>query len=267
MFLLTKAGVEHEAVRSWDTLTALLKRHTLFNVLSFTPYVTQNLATGVFMNAAKLGVGPKKYVEAVRLRKAVQQAVEAAAGQTKHFDAELARILPDPNDFALAKALRDEGHFGSGQSFFDSGAEVARLDKTTGRKVAEFGTKNTTAANQFVEETMRGAAFLKGVEDGLPFNEASDMVRSIHLEYSAIGRTRLERDVINRFVFFPTWLMRAPTAIVRAYAHNPALFNQQARLEMGSDWYDRDIHEYGELLGPRLSGPASFLSGLGYETG
>ncbi len=265
LFNLAKAGTQSSIIRGWDTFSSLVKRQTLFNPIAFGPYFSQNMATGVAMNAARFGVGPQDYARLYGIRRAFKQA--AKAGE-KDLDATLATLLTG-DDLELARALRSEGIFSTQHSLFDDIAEGSTPFVKPGkaRRVAEFGTHKTAAANQFGEEMLRGSAFMKSMERGIPANQASDLVRSTHLDYTALGRTRFERDKINRFIFFPTWLLRAPSAIVRTYAHRPALFNVQAKMELGENWSERPRNQYGDIIGSRWSGPTSFLTGLGFEGG
>lgn len=265
LFNLAKSGTQSRIVRGWDTFSSIVKRQTLFNIIAFGPYFSQNMATGVAMNAARFGVGPADYARMFGIRKAIKQA--AKAGE-KDLDNVLATLLTG-EDLALARAMRAEGLISPKRSLFDDVAEADTpfVKPSKARWVAELGTHKTAEINQFGEEMLRGSAFMKAMEQGVPANQASDLVRSTHLDYTALGRTRFERDKINRFIFFPTWLLRAPTAIVKSYAHHPALFNVQAKLELGKNWSERPRNEYGDIIGSRWSGPASFLSGLSFEGG
>lgn len=267
LFNLAKSGTQSAIVRGWDTFSSLVKRQTLFNPIAFGPYFAQNMATGVAMNAAKIGAGPAEYKLVFALRTAVKRALKE--GGEEGFDTALARLIPDAGQRALAVELRREGIFSAKRSLFDDIAEEGDylLKPSRKRRAAEFGTHRTAQVNQFGEEMLRGAAFVKARTEGLASDAAADLVRKTHLDYSALGRTRFERDKINRFIFFPTWLMRAPTAIVKAYAHKPGLFNLQAKAELGKDWSDRPRNQYGDIIGRRVSGPVSFLTGLGFEGG
>lgn len=264
-FNLAKSGTQSEIVRAWDTFTGLIKRQTLFNPVAFGPYFTQNMATGVAINAVD-GVRASDYAIVRGWHRASAKALEEAG--EKGYDAALARLVPDAAEREVIKGLRAEGIFASGHSFYDDFSEdVFDITgrRSLPRRIAEFGTNKTAKVNQYGEEMLRGAAYKRHLENGFTSDAAADLVRKRHLDYSAVGRTRLERDKITRFIFFPTWLMRAPSAIVRAYAHTPGLANVQAKLELGKNWSDRPRNEYGEVIGPRLSGPLSFLSGLGFE--
>jgi hypothetical protein len=263
-FNLAKSGTQSELVRAWDTFSSLIKRQTLFNPVAFGPYFTQNMATGIAINAVD-GVRFSDYALIAKLHKATNAALKE--GGERGFDDAIARLLPDVAEQELVKGLRAEGIFEAGHSFYDDFSEDALANigkRSTPRKLAELGTHKTTEINKYGEEMLRGAAYKRHLENGLTSDGAADLVRKRHLDYSGVGRTRLERDKITRFIFFPTWLMRAPTAIVRAYAHTPGLANVQAKLEMGKNWSERERNQYGEIIGPRLSGPLSFLTELGY---
>lgn len=263
-FNLAKSGTQNAIVRGWDTFSSLVKRQTLFNPVSFGPYFTQNMATGIAMNAVD-GVRAADYGLAARLHRASARALKE--GGEKNFDESLARILPNPQEQAYVKELRSEGLFGPGHALYDDIAEEGplRLETPRPRRVAQFGTNHTVKVNAWGEEILRGSAYLRNRLNGMTADQAAALTRKRHLDYTAIGRTAFERNAINRFVFFPTWLMRAPAAIVRAYAHAPGAAQAQARLEMGTDWYERERNQYGELIGPRLSGPLSFLTSLPEE--
>jgi hypothetical protein len=266
LFNLAKSGTQSSIVRGWDTFSSLVKRQTLFNPIAFGPYFAQNMATGVAMNAGRFGVAPSHYGRMFRLREGIKSALKE--GGERNFDANLAAHFTDPTELEYARRLKAEDLVSAKRSMFDEQAgDLAFVGPSKARWVAELGTHKTAAANQFGEEMLRGSAFIKMLDEGIPANQASDLVRNTHLDYTALGRTRFERDKINRFVFFPTWLLRAPTAIVRSYAHRPALFNVQAKLELGKNWSDRPRNEYGDIIGSRWSGPTSFLSGLGFEGG
>jgi hypothetical protein len=264
LFNLGKAGTQSSIVRAWDTFSSVVKRQTLFNPVSFGPYFTQNMATGIGMNAVD-GVRFSDYAKLADLHRASARALKE--GGERGFDDALRRIVPDAADRELIHGLRNEGIFGAGHSLYDDVAE-GTLDlegRSNLRKAAELGTQHTAKVNQWGEEMLRGAAYMRHRLNGMTSDVAADLVRKRHLDYSALGRTAFERNVINRFIFFPSWLMRAPKAIIHAYAHAPGAFNAQARLEMGTQWYDRKRNQYGELIGPRMSGPLSFLTGLGNE--
>ncbi len=264
VFALAKAGTQSSIVRAWDNFSSIVKRQTLFNPVAFGPYFTQNMATGVAMNTVD-GVRAADYALTARLRNATTKALKQ--GGEDGFDAALARILPDPTEQAYVKELRADGIFGTGVSLYDDVAAAGPVRGLKPRKwlTPTLGTNNTVKVNQWGEEMLRGSAFVRHRLNGMASDAASNLTRKRHLDYTAIGRTSFERNVINRFVFFPTWLMRAPSAIVRAYAQSPGVFNAQARVEMGTQWYDRERNDYGEILGARLSGPAGFLSGLPIE--
>ena len=262
MFDISKSGTQSKTVRGWDAVNGIIKTQTLFNIVSFPPYVMQNVLTGIAMNAAKLGVGPKEYGRAVSQLKAMTRALKE--GGEEGLDEALLRILP-PDQAARALEIRQAGIYDAAHGFEDVSEIINPASKAA--KIGRFGTKHTANANAHVEQLLRGAAFNRARDLGMSVDDASRIVRETHIDYSAFGRTKLERDKITRFMFFPTWLMRAPSAIVKTYAQNPGVFNAQARIEMGSRWYNRDRNEYGDIEGPRLSGPISFLTGLGFEAG
>jgi hypothetical protein len=262
MLDIAKSGTNSKIVRGWDAVNGIIKTQTLFNIVSFPPYVMQNLMTGIAMNAAKLGVGPGEYGKAVGQLRAVTRALKQ--GGERGFDEAIAKILP-PEQAARAVEIRQAGVYDAAHGFEDVSEIINPASKI--QKVGRFGTKHTANANAHVEQLLRGAAFNRARDLGMSVDDASRIVRETHLDYTAFGRTRVERDKITRFLFFPTWLMRAPSAIVKTYAQRPGLLNAQARLEMGGKWYDREHNEYGELEGPRLSGPLSFLTALGAEAG
>ena len=265
LFNLSKSGTQNMIVRAWDQFSSIVKRQTLFNPIAFGPYFTQNMATGIAMNAVD-GARAADYAHLVTLHKASAAAFKE--GGRKGYETILRQTLPAA-DAELVIALRNEGIFGAGSSLYDDIATEAPLSfaRTRKQKVTEFGTVHTAKVNNWGEEILRGVNFRAQMRNGATAGEAANLVRKRHLDYSALGRTAFERNRINRFVFFPTWLLRAPTAIVKAYAHTPGALASQAKVEMGTQWYDRERNDYGDLLGARLSGPASFLTGLGHEVG
>lgn len=266
LFNVQRSGFDNKAIQAWDAFTGTVKRHTLFNVIAFGPYVAQNAATGIAMNTAD-GVLPRYYKWAGRLHKAASEASEIAlkAGEGEDgFEKALRTVLPDAADRDMVHALRKEGIFAPGHSVYDDVASEAplALDDTKFSKALRFGTNTTEKANNYLEEMLRGSSFLKHMEDGLSSDAAAKTVLSRHLDYTALGRTAFERNNVNRFIFFPTWLMRAPGAIGKLYAEHPGLLNAELRLEQGGKSWDRKTNDFGEPIGPRLSGPASFLFGL-----
>ena len=261
---LRKAGADNSIVQGWDAFTGILKRYTLFGPIAFGPYFMQNMATGVAMNAAE-GVRAADYALNLKVMNAIKGAEEAAVKgftdkTTDHFDDALRASLPDPDEYRLAKGLWDQGLIDPGKGTYDDLAVAAKAGDS---KWKNLGTNKTVKINAFGEEMLRGSAFIKHVRSGLSPEEAASMVRKRHLDYSAVGKTAFERNAINRFIFFPTWLLRAPKAIIGAYMQKPGLAMAQMRLEQGTHWYDRERNDYGDPLGPRLSGPMSFLAGLG----
>ena len=267
MFEMGKSGTQSSLVRSFDEVSSLIKRHTLFNVISFGPYFTQNMATGLGMNIVGNGVGPKHWRMSFKVHRAIKEGLDEVGEQG--LDGFLtSRLTPDES--RMANLLRKENVFPpDGFTIYDDVARARSLqfaDESLIDKLKVFGTNRTTKINSYGEQQLRGSLFIKAMlEDGLSSGAAADLVTKTHIDYSAIGRTAFERNAINRFVFFPTWLMRAPAAIVRTYAERPGLAMGQARLEMGTHFFDRERNEFDELKGPRLSGPLSFLTGAGAE--
>jgi hypothetical protein len=261
-----RAGTQNAAVKGWDEVSGLLKRHTLFNVVSFPPYIMQNIATGVFMNAAD-GAGPLAYARIARLRQASNRAF--AEGGKSGYDDALRQILRNPEDVALTQELRQTGIFGAGHSLYTDVAQATplNLDRSVGRRIAETGTQTTAKANQWVEEVLRGVSYTTHRGMGATPDLAANYSRLRHLDYTGRGRSAFERNIINRFVFFPTWLFKAPSRIVRAYAHSPGAAAATLKTEMGTQWYDRERNNFGDLIGPRISGTMSFMAGLGHDVG
>lgn len=263
LFKLQKKHTQSSIVRSWDAFNGLMKRHILFSPISFGPYFSQNMATGVAINATD-GVAPGLYRKMIKLHKAVKAGLNEAGEDG--LDDYLRRVV-GPDDAKLARELRDADIWDAGHAIYDdiASGDPLKMDDTLLQRLSRLGTNNTTKINSWGEEMLRGTSYANLRAQGASVDRSISHVLNRHIDYSSLGKTAFERDIINRFVFFPTWLIRAPAAILRAYATKPGLLMAQARLEMGTQWYDRETNDYDELLGPRLSGPLSFLTGAGAE--
>ena len=123
-----------------------------------------------------------------------------------------------------------------------------------------MGTRTASGVNQAVEEIPRGAAFLHYLDAGYDPFEAGRQVRLGQLDYSGIGRTKWERNVGSRWVFFWQFARRSPKAVLQAIATHPGLAIALEKTPFGAN-IESERNQYGDVVGVSVDTPAAGLAG------
>ncbi len=269
VFNLQKAGTHRAAVRNYDHMTGIIRGLTILNPLNAPGYLARNLQSSVLFNVINGVVDPTLYSRAFTLRKALNDATKSLVGKSSDdkMRAALAAQGLDERQVAEAMAMRKENIIPPGRAVYDDLYELAPQTER-GRKLAKegpWGTRTANKVNQLQEDTVRGAHFLRKLDEGLDSGEAARLTRRTHIDYSAVGFTRFERDYVKRVAFFYSFLRKAPPMIVRATVQRPGTAAILQRAGLGFTDPDTPVNEYGDPIGPYLETPGQFVSQLPYE--
>ena len=269
VFNLQKAGTHRAAVRNYDHLTGIIRGLTILNPLNAPGYLIRNAQSSVLLNVLGGVDDPRLYTRAFTLRKALNDATKSLVGKSSDDKMRAALAAQGLNERQVfeAMAMRKENIIPPGRAVYDDLYELAPQTEQ-GRKLAQegpWGTRTAAKVNQLVEDEVRGAHFLRKLDEGLDSGEAARLTRRQHIDYSGIGFTRTERDYVKRAVFFYSWLRKAPPVIIRSTIQRPGRAAILDRAGLGFTPPDRPVNEYGDPIGPYLETPGQFLSQLPYE--
>lgn len=235
-----------EVLSNYDKIMGWAKSHITLNPILNPTGVPRNMfGNMIFATVYGGATNPKLWEESYKLRNALIKYAESEGDEMSEagFKAWANANKVGLNETSLRRGwlLHEQGVAGRGGMAFDDVAESSNLGK------GPRGTRTTAKALEAHEELARGAVFLKALDDGLTASEALKRSADAMLDYSSVGLTPFERDVMQRLTLFYKFPRRAIPQGLEFMAREPGQAIALTRAGLGVAKGTRN--EYGDAIG------------------